>query len=1610
VSIKQVNNTFEKGMHRDSLPYLQPPGTIRHAKNMVFGDRFHKGYGLSFEESNELLKQYDFDIIGAEYVESENAIVVFTVDGSIHMYYTETKNSVFLAKDSEFGCDWKFSSCGWINPYFKTDQPCNELKIYWSSGCEYHVLNVAEMLSTVRKNALKESINNNGLSGNCGNTCDHFNIMRCVGQPSITSVVLKGGGNRIEGGAYQFAVQYVGNDLNESNWYDITSPVYVETENNQAGELSKNSIRVDIDNLDCSYDSIRIAVISSVGEVVTANVVSEQSFNTKTTSFLYTGQTGRAISLQEIKTKRKTYIKGRELIIKDNRLWLYKIKQEFNLNLQKRVLENTSINFVELEVSPEIAEKHHTTSWERGESYLYGIKYNFCDGTSSNVFLTKPKGQTSQIQSPVVDISSFSVTGSAQTVIKSSGGINTEPRSSGSETDSEKDNIDNWTTDTQNLVDSAACSDCQGSDCTGCVEDNTSLESDMPLTEDTYASHTDELSHQILDTDVSYDSGDFKSAASKLIDAVDNAEVRSVTGGTIKTSNTVNVTQGATYPNQYILSDKYGGLLKDKVKVVQKINPEVKLSTKLYPDTKDCNGEYYFGDDKDTPVKLFKVPDSDLLPCVVPTQLGVPSKHSNIDPTKSVKIRLIGLEVSNVPIPSDEDLPKPLDKNRPWEVVYIKRDYNNSTIQAKGHICGTFKAVSNGEEVKYVRHGANSRTFVDKWINTSTGSRKGVNDDGAAFYSLDVSVEDTPLSGGKLVITNRDSGVGERYGLFEEGVKPDQPFTGKRADQRGARQFININVKTPLKSEHNIEAIGKVKSNGVSYIEGSNASYKVSSANRESFVYIQAEGGLNLPTDSSFTTDTKDHSCPIPDAYLNSAYIKREIEDQYGDVSGMSFISTGVYGKNFTDTHVGISGDVFVGYHTFVKKGYVSDKVGNTYPTPGKPRTVCDSPNPQLLQTLGIDWYATKLPISGDESDAKNWAGGHANASWDQAYPNEPSTDIYYYKLVKTLILVWGESRTNPWLRATGVGSDQSKSGQVYYPKIKNLHLDSGDSSDKKTWENGFLNQFYYGVEQPSTSQLVKKSLIKSFVLFALPALGVTLGLDMDSVSSTVKSMLVFPLLASYWYTMKNLLIKEEYLDNLLGLPTCKTDEKGGENDNYIRGFEDNYYDYNYDYSLLNNMNFSNSIPLNYNTCKCDDCEGGKTNNEIYYSNKQIQGSQIDFFKQFGALSYLSISADTGKLNKLFVYDGDLFAHTSDFIIPLKYKEFGETSAGMSRLGGNLIIDPSSFMEGIKAGFGGIIDPNSCIITVFGYVWIDREARKLYIFNGKYPNEVSSYNLEKFFQEFLYFCDETGCVDNKKKDSVYFSIGYDPQNNRILVTKKDKDLEKSWTVGFTPSEKEFISDGFHEYIPQSYISDRKNLITTYDKGLWLHNANNGSYCNFYGKQYYPEVELVALSDGSPFKFVDVELYTECEKGGLKNLDITFNKVSVYNSTQGTGTKDLVVSGDNKDKKLNPSDTTNEKNYIPIHKKRRNFTFNKVRDSVKKSCKEEILTLKNKCIPIENINEGIFECLPNNVQDFSGRVMFDDHIVYRFSYVKKEIKELIRLLMIKTKISIENTNN
>lgn len=1132
---------------------------------------------------------------------------------------------------------------------------------------------------------------------------------------------------------------------------------------------------------------------------------------------------------------------------------------------------------------------------------------------------------------------------------------------------------------------------------------------DIPILSNMQQNIAEEMAANVEDdpTPTLNQTSSLKEAAQKLRDAIKNKEHE------VRGRADWDFTKGPRYQNtndnenaKAKRSDLWTtstgeNLLPENPRIINIYEPEVYESEIPYPDTCDCNGDRMFPEGN---IKHHKMPSSSESTHFVSNQVGVESRW---DPTNSpmgdTYIRLLGLEFSNVYVPKDEELPKPVCRHNPITFGILKRDLNDRSIIAKGLLTATFTGNIRGREHAMGKHGVNSFETVDVAIDNA-GSKIGVNDSPNAylFHSLDTTCQRIPLAVTDLAPLIELFGSGWRYGLYAKGEKPDLWFSGKQVDQRGARQAVSLMGQLPFVSEDRGVT-------GITYAPGNTVvtppkgiSLPLNNRFRESSVYLQLDSkmppltrGTGPESDSSFVGDVLDHSAPIKKATGWYVALKRELKSQYGSVENQKAISSGIRVTeaepgSYT-TVMGITGDIFIGMHSFKRSGYVSDKVGDLFPVQNgasdgrtvpwkRPRSICDHSANYGIQQMSIDHWATRFPEDGDASDAKNWAGLHTTnvtyAAADAPERTAPDSDYYYPRLQKTLVYYVGEFEVNPWKRATGTGLQKTE-GKVFYPNLKDLELDSSFSSDIP-WPEGWLNRFYVEVEQPSKQALAKKTAMRAFLALIVPALGLLITTQLESIPDTILTTIVLPALTFYWIYAKDVLFTDDWLNRMFNIPICKTDSQGGEDYVRVRGYEDNYCQYYSDFSVRNIFDYSLGLPSNYNTCRCDGCDVDATK-EMFYSNKQVETSIIDSYRNFQAHDFKVIPAHAGPIRKLVVEANRFYAHTSDGMWILQYNnvtaQYDNITAILGK--GSLLRDPQQMHEGATEGYLGIMDKNAAISCEAGYIFVSRPSGNLVrLYNGQIE-VLSAKGLYNFFHENARFCKSGDCVDERM--GTDFVLGYDPRLKRILLTKKDQEPNASWTLSYHLPSESWTS--FHSYIPRFYIWDQKNLFSILKNDMWIHNVqhqcngDNARWCTFYGQTHPMMIDFPARHEtAEPWMYSEtlVDLDVQIPEGHdwLRGRHIFFDEVGAWNRTQAMGLLPVQLRRtDNPDTENDvPRTLEDTPDGIVATYAGDQWRINGITDHVR-NCNGAVTKRKNICSPVvEILDQGEKRGGQNNVED------------------------------------------
>lgn len=1058
------------------------------------------------------------------------------------------------------------------------------------------------------------------------------------------------------------------------------------------------------------------------------------------------------------------------------------------------------------------------------------------------------------------------------------------------------------------------------------------------------------------------------------------------------------------------------------------------ISTVHYPDDKDCDGRHFYAQG---PICHHQIPWTSERPHFVSFQNGVINKYQphNYEFGKTY-VRPIGFRLSNIKFPDDDELPKPLCSKSPYKIVYVQRTDQNKSVFAKGWLKGIFTGNIYGENYAYPRHGVNSFESVDRYIApegdplSRFGSQSSIPI--YTFHSPDTDCDNSFLPVNKCKSELALRGSGWRHGLYAEGKKPEtSQWEGTRTDNRGARLSNNLNHYTAGGAEVDILGLSYAPGNTI-VTPPSGVSLPLMNKARPSSVYMELSGNMaGDDQDQSFVGDVRTHFAPT---MCNAPYVAlvRDLPDQYGSVEGLKYIDLGLVATqahaNASAAIEGLCGDVWIGPYAKKDTSYVSNKHGDIFNPPQKPgspcrpRSWCDSPDDKIFQYFGIDHYPTKYPRSGDRWDPKNYAGLHTigGECGDLGYSKSPAeaaaaavseTDFYWPGVCKSLNMTVVESHVNPWLRETGEGS-QLQDGKVWYPKLKDLYLDA-DAPHKHPWEESYIPRFYRKDEQPSIKQLWMKTAIRTMLNLGAPAGLLTQFQEVGGLINGVSTFMIFPMLAAFWILATNTLFTDRRLNQMLRIGDCRRDEEGGDLDENVENWEDNYCRYNWDYSEPNAIQPYYAFPLPFNTCDCDSCSKTETNNQIYHSNKQNLDSELDAYRNVRLNNYSELPAHAGKIQKMFIQGNGFYIHTTDgiWLAKLGRETLSDGIAFQQAGSGELLTEPQLLFEGVVEGFAGTQHPNAAINTAFGYFFIDDIAKKIYRFNGS-PEEISAYGMHNFFKENLGFCQPKTCYDEKTPTGIHYSLGWDPRHNRLLVTKRDGSSCNSFTASYTPlgvatqgggSRGKWIS--FHDYIPDDYLWDRNKLFSIdYGSGNIYKHHDKGSYTTYRGTPYPFEIMFSSVSGNlEAFDFEYLLLDTDAEIGTdqrfpIRGLDETFNEVFVWNTTQGTGTITIApINRRNNQSKLITSDYSK----VRFFKERNQWRANAIKDLVLDDCRNDHFLL-NECgcqvIPV--INEALFDCEKMKTQDMKNRTLSDKHLNF---WYKLNNRNDMRLYVIRHKV-------
>lgn len=376
-------------------------------------------------------------------------------------------------------------------------------------------------------------------------------------------------------------------------------------------------------------------------------------------------------------------------------------------------------------------------------------------------------------------------------------------------------------------------------------------------------------------------------------------------------------------------------------------------------------------------------------------------------------------------------------------------------------------------------------------------------------------------------------------------------------------------------------------------------------------------------------------------------------------------------------------------------------------------------------------------------------------------------------------------------------------------------------------------------------------------------------------------------------------------------------------------------------------------------------------------SNVANDESLTSGWRVFLANAYKEINKSKGEIWSLNKLNKELLIQAKYTLYIGKIKDTLNTNGTETYLGTSDVFD-RDFDEIVSNEFGYVGSQSqwASFVCKIGYVCIDREQGKVFIYNGKIL-EISEIGNRNFFRTKL---NTSVNIDNPFY--IYSGAGgttgggltaaYDEKNERIIICKKDiSDLELSLTMSYSVRDNVWICK--HDYFPNYIFSTRnklffvQNVIGATNKGRVIeHNVGNkGEFWNqtsFFKYKSYMDVVFKQPNIISKI-FDSVNWKSEIiDTTGVNLKNKTITHIMLYNSTQCSGTITIDTS----------TGTWFKPNCTNVQE---TWKFNDYKD-----------VIKDKTLPfLDNNNAIISTNINNNKNWFDKSLFIDKFVVVRFIY-------------------------
>lgn len=383
----------------------------------------------------------------------------------------------------------------------------------------------------------------------------------------------------------------------------------------------------------------------------------------------------------------------------------------------------------------------------------------------------------------------------------------------------------------------------------------------------------------------------------------------------------------------------------------------------------------------------------------------------------------------------------------------------------------------------------------------------------------------------------------------------------------------------------------------------------------------------------------------------------------------------------------------------------------------------------------------------------------------------------------------------------------------------------------------------------------------------------------------------------------------------------------------------DNYYDYNTDYSIQNNLYLFQGISPNYdpNQIALNDYF-----NKVIYSQRAVSEDFYDNWLVYKASDYYDFPKSKGRLidmryigqyRILFRFEDTLYMHQL-------YGTLSVSEAEILLGSGKLFDKDPAEMSYSEVGSIGTRSQWAFNSNESGQFMIDDIRGKIYHYTDRIA-DITKTKVEDWFAENLPLNLSKEFNINPDNPANPLGIGfistYDHKNSIWFLTKRDYSVidkslitnnrllydgkvfrldgtvvdisnttvfaNKSWTYSYSVLEGRWCS--FYSFIPNYYVNNKldyySGINTLNGTSIWNHLSNN--YNQYYGDTYPYILEMVINMEGlTSFKTSSIGYLSKAltinSEETYESKNLTFNKAIVYNDEQCSGLLELSIKDEN----------------------------------------------------------------------------------------------------------------